>query len=108
MPTTKPVLQCKANRVLVDRLQSDIDMYLESRKDRMVIILRKALHSIIEFILVLVVIYRCPKAIRCKEHAKELKGVGVFVASRIESILYHEHLLNVEPSMNMERIIENR
>ena len=50
MPPTKPVLKCKANRVLVDRLQSDIDMYLESRKDRMVIILRKALHSIIEFI----------------------------------------------------------
>ena len=108
MPPIKPVLKCKANRVLVDCLQSDIDMYLESRKDRMVIILRKALHSIMEFIFIIVLIFRCPKAIRCKEHAKGLKGVGDFVASRIESILYHEHLLNVEPSMNMARIIENR
>ena len=108
MPTTKPVLQCKANRVLVDRLQSDIDMYLESRKDRMVIILRKALHSIMEFIIVIVLIFRCPKAIRCKEHAKGLKGVGDFAASRIESILYHEHLVNVEPSRNIERTLENR
>ena len=108
MPPTKPVLKCKANRVLVDRLQSDIDMYLESRKDCMVIILRKALHSIMEFIFIIVLICRCPKAIRCKEHAKGLKGVGDFVASRIESILYHEHLLNVEPSRTIERTLENR
>lgn len=49
MAPSKQILQCKANRILVDRLQNDVDMYMELKRERLVITLRRAIHSIMEF-----------------------------------------------------------
>ena len=103
MAPTKHVLQCKANRILVDRLQNDVELYLELKRERMVITLRRAIQSIMELFLSVGFMYRCPNPIRCKEDAKGLKGVGVFIAERIESILYRERLLNVPASIGFCR-----
>ena len=48
MAPSKAVLQCKANRVLVNRLQNDVDMFVEQKKERLVIIFRRAIGSIME------------------------------------------------------------
>lgn len=49
MAPSKAVLQCKANRALVNRLQNDVDMFVEQKKDRLVIIFRRAIGSIMEY-----------------------------------------------------------
>lgn len=98
MAPKKQPLGCLANRVLVERLQNDLDMYTEANKDHLVMTFRKAIHSLKESVLDYLLMNRCSRPIRCKSDAKELKGIGDFVASRIETILFKEKLLNVEPS----------
>ena len=39
----------------------------------------------------------CPTPIRSKEDAMKLKGIGEFMAHKIESILQKANLLHVEP-----------
>lgn len=104
MAPKKQPLGCLANRVLVERLQNDLDMYMEAKKDHLVMTFRKAIHSLKESILDYLIINRCSRPIRCKSDAKELKGIGDFVASRIETILFKEKLLNVEPGRNIHNI----
>lgn len=48
MPPSKIALQCKANKILVEKLQGEENMYMESQKDRLALTFRRAIRSVKE------------------------------------------------------------
>lgn len=100
MPPQKKGLQCLANKVLVECLRDEETKYQEKQKDRMVITIQRAIRSIMEYFRLLeLLMHRHPGAIRNKEEALKLKGIGEFLGSRVEAILRQNNLLNVQPRM---------
>lgn len=90
-------VKCQANKELVNGLKSVADGYQETKKERLASTVRRAIRSIIEFSQVDELMGSCPTPIRSKEDALKLKGIGDFMAHKIENILQKENLLNTEP-----------
>lgn len=49
MPPQRNVLQCKANKMLVEKLQGEETMNMESQKDRLAMTFRRAIRSVREW-----------------------------------------------------------
>jgi hypothetical protein len=97
MAPKKNGILCLANKALIDRLRDDENTYMESNKDRLVMTFRRAIRSVIECVVFGRSNSSSPVPIRNKRDAMKLKGVGDFIASRIEYHLKKENLLNVRP-----------
>lgn len=48
MPPQRNTLQCKANKMLVEKLQGEETMHMESQKDRLAMTFRRAIRSVRE------------------------------------------------------------
>ena len=93
-------IQCLANKALVEHLRDDENSYMESNKDRLVMTFRRAIRSVMECVLFARSYCSSPVPIRSKRDALKLKGVGDFIASRIEYHLRKENLLNVRAGID--------
>ena len=87
MVPQKNGVQCKANEVIVDALKIMAQGFQETQKDRLAATVRRAIRSISEWLFGTCLTRRCSTPIRCRQDALKLRGIGDFMARKIEDVL---------------------
>ena len=100
MVPQKNGVQCKANEVIVDALKIMAQGFQETQKDRLAATVRRAIRSISEWLFGTCLTRRCSTPIRCRQDALKLRGIGDFMARKIEDVLVKADLLNKAPCAN--------
>lgn len=108
MVPQKNGIQCKANEVIVDALKIMAQGFQETQKDRLAATVRRAIRSISEWLFGTCLTCRCSTPIRCRQDALKLRGIGDFMARKIEDILVKADLLNKAPCGNRSRPLWHR